>query len=179
MVKVKCNITWTFLIPVQYSDVIWILIWNSEILSPKSGRYWLRLEVYQNWTQRWIEPKILRTLSDPAANSAIEAWSSRIQTHYSIWIPEKSGIWIITVRVHVKLRWALKGKFIINVRWPSVVCCCKLNITRDCDEHLFGQVFTCIGRYQLPIFHCTNAHPWRCACLYFRHRLLMTSRLQH
>ena len=43
----------------------------------------------------------------------------------------------------------------------SVVCCCKLNNTRDCDERLFGQVSTLTGRYQLPIFHCTNVHPWR------------------
>ena len=40
-----------------------------------------------------------------------------------------------------------------------VVCCCKLKNTRDCDEHLFGQVITCTGRYQLPIFRCTNVHP--------------------
>ena len=40
-----------------------------------------------------------------------------------------------------------------------VVCCCKLNKTRDCDEHLLGQVSTGTGRYQLPIFHahlCTS-----------------------
>ena len=30
-----------------------------------------------------------------------------------------------------------------------VVCCCKLNNTQDCDEHLFGQVSTCTGRYVL------------------------------
>ena len=34
----------------------------------------------------------------------------------------------------------------------SVVSCWKLNNTRDCDEHLFGQVSTCTGRYQLTIF---------------------------
>ena len=28
----------------------------------------------------------------------------------------------------------------------SVVSCCKLNNTRECDEHLFGQVSTCTGR---------------------------------
>ena len=33
---------------------------------------------------------------------------------------------------------------------------------------LFGQVSTCTGRYQLQIFHCTNVHPWRYACPYFR-----------
>ena len=44
-----------------------------------------------------------------------------------------------------------------------VVCCCKLNNTRDCDEHLFGQVSTHTGRYQLPIFRCSNVHPWRYA----------------
>ena len=26
-----------------------------------------------------------------------------------------------------------------------VVCCCKLNNTRDCDDHLFGQVSTSTG----------------------------------
>ena len=40
-----------------------------------------------------------------------------------------------------------------------VVCCCKLNNTGDCDEHLFGQVRTRTGCYQLPIFRCTNVHP--------------------
>ena len=33
-----------------------------------------------------------------------------------------------------------------------VECCCELNNTRDCDEHVFGQVSTLIGHYQLPIF---------------------------
>ena len=40
----------------------------------------------------------------------------------------------------------------------SVVCYCKLNNSLDCDEHLLGQVSTCKGRYQLPIFCCTNVH---------------------
>ena len=40
-----------------------------------------------------------------------------------------------------------------------VVCCCKLNNTRDINEHLFGQVSTCTGRYQLPIFCCSIVHP--------------------
>ena len=40
-----------------------------------------------------------------------------------------------------------------------VVCCCKLDNTRDCDEHLFRQVSTCTGCYQLPIFHCTKCAP--------------------
>ena len=31
--------------------------------------------------------------------------------------------------------------------YPSVVCCCKLNNSRDCDEHLFGQVSMRTGRY--------------------------------
>ena len=39
-----------------------------------------------------------------------------------------------------------------------VVCCCKLNNTRDINEHLFGQVSTCTGRYQLPIFCCSIVH---------------------
>ena len=43
------------------------------------------------------------------------------------------------------------------------VCCCKLNYRRDCDEHLFGQVSTRTGRYQLLVFRCTNVHPWRYA----------------
>ena len=42
-----------------------------------------------------------------------------------------------------------------------VVCCCKLNNTRDCDKHLFGQVSTCTGCYQLSMFSCTNVHPQR------------------
>ena len=40
----------------------------------------------------------------------------------------------------------------------SVVCCCKLNNTQDCDEHLFGQVKTHTGRYQPPLFCCTILH---------------------
>ena len=39
-----------------------------------------------------------------------------------------------------------------------VVCCCKLNNTWICDEHLFGQVSTCKGRYQLPIFRGAIMH---------------------
>ena len=39
-----------------------------------------------------------------------------------------------------------------------VVCCCKLNNTCVCDEHFFRQVSTRTGRYQLPIFCCTNVH---------------------
>ena len=35
---------------------------------------------------------------------------------------------------------------------PFVVCCCKLNYTPDCDEHLFGPVSTHTGHYQLPIY---------------------------
>ena len=34
----------------------------------------------------------------------------------------------------------------------SVVCCCKLNNTWDCDAQLFLQVSTHTGHYQLPIF---------------------------
>ena len=49
-----------------------------------------------------------------------------------------------------------------------VVCCCKLNKTRVCDEHLFGHVSTCTGRYQMPIFCCTNVHPQRYTCPLFR-----------
>ena len=37
-------------------------------------------------------------------------------------------------------------------------CCCKLNNTLVYDEHLFGQVSTRTGRYQLLIFRCTNVH---------------------
>ena len=78
-----------------------------------------------------------------------------------------------------------------------VVCCCKLNHTRVCDELLFGQVSTCIGcnqlsifcctpctledlfgqvstwtgHYQLPIFRCTNVQPGRYtrSLIYVRH----------
>ena len=39
----------------------------------------------------------------------------------------------------------------ITVFLTPVVCCRKLNNKRDCDAHLFGQVSTCTGRYQL---HC-------------------------
>ena len=54
----------------------------------------------------------------------------------------------------------------------SVVCCCKLNNTRVCDEHLFRQVSTCTGHNQLPIFHCTNAHLGRYKpSLIYAHRL--------
>ena len=49
-----------------------------------------------------------------------------------------------------------------------VVCCCKLNKTPDCDEHLFGQINTCTGRYQLPLFRCTILHQWRYARLHSR-----------
>ena len=38
----------------------------------------------------------------------------------------------------------------------TVVCCCKLNNTWNCDEHLFRQVSTSTGRYQLLIFGCTE-----------------------
>ena len=38
----------------------------------------------------------------------------------------------------------------------SDVCCCRLNNTSVCDEHLFRQVSTCLGHDQLPIFHCTK-----------------------
>ena len=64
-----------------------------------------------------------------------------------------------------------------------VVCCCKLNNTRDCDEHFFGQVSTRTGCYQLPIFRCTNVHPRRYARPYLgtpfiddvmRHNTLIT-----
>ena len=41
---------------------------------------------------------------------------------------------------------------------PSVVCCCKLNNTQVCDEHLFEQGSTCTGYDQLPIFCCTKVH---------------------
>ena len=38
----------------------------------------------------------------------------------------------------------------------SVVCCCKQNNTLVCDDHLFGQVSTCTGRYQLHAQMCTR-----------------------
>ena len=40
----------------------------------------------------------------------------------------------------------------------SVVGCCRLKNTQVCDDNLFRQVSTCPGRYQLPIFCCTNVH---------------------
>ena len=49
----------------------------------------------------------------------------------------------------------------IYITIHSVVCCCKLNNTQVCDEHLFGQVSTCTGRNQLPKFRCRNVHPGR------------------
>ena len=59
-----------------------------------------------------------------------------------------------------------------------VVCCCKpfcckLNNTLDCDEHLFGQVSTCTGRYcsgfTLPItqFSPFHSHSRNLFVLYF------------
>ena len=49
-----------------------------------------------------------------------------------------------------------------------VAVSCKLNNTQVCNEHLFRQVSTRTGRYQLPIFRCTNVHPRRYARPYFR-----------
>ena len=43
-------------------------------------------------------------------------------------------------------------------KYVIIICCCKLNNTLDSDEYLFGQVSTCTGPYQLPIFPCTNVH---------------------
>ena len=37
-----------------------------------------------------------------------------------------------------------------------VVRCCKLNNTRICDEHLFGQVSTPTGRYHFVAQFCTH-----------------------
>ena len=42
---------------------------------------------------------------------------------------------------------------------PSVLCCCKLINTKDCDEHLFRQVSTRTGGYKLPLLGCTKVHP--------------------
>ena len=42
------------------------------------------------------------------------------------------------------------SKIKISYRLDIVVCCCKLNNTWDCDEHLFGQVSTCTDHY---LFH--------------------------
>ena len=59
---------------------------------------------------------------------------------------------------------------------PFVVGCCKMNNTQVCDEHLFGQVNTPTGCYQLPILRCTNVHQrrytspqFKCAILRWRH----------
>ena len=46
-------------------------------------------------------------------------------------------------------------RFIIQMINLVVVGCCKLNKTRDCDEHLLRQISAHTGRYQLPIFRCT------------------------
>ena len=55
------------------------------------------------------------------------------------------------------LQWGLKYQtFQILDGRPFVLSCCKLNNTRDCDEHLFGQASTRTGHYQLPIFGCTK-----------------------
>ena len=54
-----------------------------------------------------------------------------------------------------------KPSYGLNIQHPLkwyVVCFCELNKTQYCDEHLFGQVSTCIGCYQLPIFCCTFVH---------------------
>ena len=47
--------------------------------------------------------------------------------------------------------------YYLNVYY-CVVCCCKLNNTRVCDDHLFGQVSTFTSRNQLPKFCCTSVH---------------------
>ena len=54
--------------------------------------------------------------------------------------------------------------FWIQLLSPFNVCCCKLNNTRVCDEHLFRQVGTSTSHNQLPIFHCTNVHLGRHTC---------------
>ena len=75
-------------------------------------------------------------------------------------------LWIsLTPRVRAFVNQSFYQCLLAN---PLVVCCYKLNSTWDCDEHLFREVSTHTGRYQLPIFRCTNLHPWRCARLCFR-----------
>ena len=73
-------------------------------------------------------------------------------------------IYLIFVPFDLGLRW----HFFTN--WPLkfVVCCCKLNNTRVCDERIFWQVSKRTGCYQLPIFGCTNVHPRRYPPLLFR-----------
>ena len=66
----------------------------------------------------------------------------------------------------------------IQLLSPIVVCCCKLNNTWDCDEHLFGQVSTCTGGYQLLIFCCKIVHLWRYARPQFR-RAVYLDKLVH
>ena len=39
----------------------------------------------------------------------------------------------------------------------SVVFCCDINNTRDCNEHLFGKNIAGTGCYQLLIFGCTES----------------------
>ena len=55
-----------------------------------------------------------------------------------------------------------------NLQNKIVVCCCKLNNIRICDEHLSGQDSTHTGLYQLPAFRCPIVHLLRWACLHFR-----------
>ena len=53
----------------------------------------------------------------------------------------------------------LKGsKLRLNFFKNSVECCCKLNNTGVCDEHLFGLVSTRTRCNQLPKFCCTDVH---------------------
>ena len=44
------------------------------------------------------------------------------------------------------------GTWVMRGTQATIVCCCKLNNTRDCDEHLFRQVSTRTGRFNCPYF---------------------------
>ena len=76
-----------------------------------------------------------------------------------------------SVNIYSMLNEKLSVTFLRIFGVTTVVCCCMLNNTRVCDEYLFGQVRTCIGGYQLPIFRCTNVQPRR----YSPHSLGMPS----
>ena len=70
-------------------------------------------------------------------------------------------------------QWPASGMVsnIKNFQFKLMLYVCRLNNISVCDEHLFGQVSTCIGRNQLLIFCCTELHRRRHTHLLFKHRL--------
>ena len=71
---------------------------------------------------------------------------------------------MVSFSLHLKTFVNLKSNLTLFPRWShnflksTVLCCCKLNNTQVCDEHLFQQISTHTGPNQLPIFRCTNAY---------------------